>query len=416
MRIRNNCFRGPAWGAFLALALLSVHDLEATSLEWAVTRWPDTVAAGSTFTFELAVMNHGTSPSNCTFPPVLEGWLSIGNQRWHVTAGVEGTASPADVALGAGMFRSQCYRVHLPPGAVGQGLCRWEWADLPAMGLRIEKREVSGPRASPGSSSWPRWLQEGDPESVGTSLEPGRFFKEHFFAYEPFYFIAGMDSPNAKFQISFKYRVLNEEGPLAARLPWLRGVHLAYTQTSLWDWNSESKPFFDSSYKPELLWSWENLVPDRPSARWIRCDLQGGFQHESNGKSGADSRSLNIVYFRPTITFGPPDALQLKVQPRLWAYVGGLEENPDLPDYRGYADLRLVLGWPRGLQLSAWGRLGDDADRGSLQLDLTYPMMRLLSGSFSLYLHAQYFTGYGESLLDYRGRTEMFRVGVSLYR
>jgi len=195
----------------------------------------------------------------------------------------------------------------------------------------------------------------------------------------------------------------------------MKGLHLAYTQTSLWDWNAASRPFYDSSYKPEVLYSWDRLVGGGPT-NWFRLDLQGGVQHESNGKSGDDSRSLNIVYFRPTLVFGRDDTLQLKLIPRVWAYVGDLEDNPDLPDYRGHADLRAVLGWPRGFQVSALGRLGDDGDHGSLQFDATYPMMRMLGGSFSWYLHAQYFTGYGESLLGYRERSSMFRVGISLYR
>ena len=46
----------------------------------------------------------------------------------------------------------------------------------------------------------------------GKPFDPGRFFKEHISGYEPIYFIAGTKSPNAKFQISFMYQLLNEEG------------------------------------------------------------------------------------------------------------------------------------------------------------------------------------------------------------
>ena len=87
-----------------------------------------------------------------------------------------------------------------------------------------------------------------------------------------------------------------------------------------------------------------------------------------------------------------------------------------LPNYRGYADLRVTVGWARGLQLSTTGRLGDDGNRGSVQVDLSYPMMRLFSGSLSVYLYAQYFTGYGESLLLYDRRSEALRFGFALYR
>jgi phospholipase A1 len=162
------------------------------------------------------------------------------------------------------------------------------------------------------------------------------------------------------------------------------------------------------------MYSWERALGDRDD--WFRLDLQGGAQHESNGKGGIDSRSLNIAYFKPTLTLGKSGSLQLSLAPRVWTYLGDLSDNPDMKDYRGYADLRAVLGWSKGVQLSALGRLGDDASHGSLQLDLTYPMMKLLSGSFSVYLHAQYFTGYGESLLLYDRRETSFRVGFSLFR
>jgi outer membrane phospholipase A len=39
-----------------------------------------------------------------------------------------------------------------------------------------------------------------------------------------------------------------------------------------------------------------------------------------------------------------------------------------------------------------------------------------MAGSFSLYLQAQYFTGYGESLLGYKQRSDIFRAGFALYR
>ena len=206
------------------------------------------------------------------------------------------------------------------------------------------------------------------------------------------------------------------------------------------DFGQLSSPFLDTSYKPEMFYLWERVDRGR-WADWFQLDLQGGLQHESNGNPEIESRlldigdrvsyyvldgtggqrvstsrSLNMLYLRPTARFGKADSFQVAVSPRVWAYVGGLEDNPDLPDYRGYVDLRVTMGWARGLQLSTTGRLGDDANRGSLQLDLSYPLMGLFSGSLSVYLYAQYFTGYGESLLLYDQRSDAFRFGFALYR
>jgi outer membrane phospholipase A len=245
--------------------------------------------------------------------------------------------------------------------------------------------------------------------------DPDAFFKEHVFGYEPLYFIAGTKSPNAKFQISFKYRLLNDHGWIAEHASWMTGWHLAYSQTSLWDWNADSAPFFDSSYRPEFLYSWDKVVGGETND-WFRLDLQGGVQHESNGRDQANSRSMNIIYLRPRVTFGYDSGLQLTLIPRAWVYVGDMSDNPDIEDYRGFADLRTIIGWKRGLQISALGRIGQRLSQGSATVDATYPLMQPPNGSFSIYLHAQYFTGYGESLIGYRERTDIFRAGISLYR
>jgi outer membrane phospholipase A len=260
-----------------------------------------------------------------------------------------------------------------------------------------------------------RLVKQAEPVRHGESFDAGRFFREHVSSYEPIYFIAGTESPNAKFQVSFKYRLLNNDGPLAQKLPALTGFHVAYSQTSLWDWEAASAPFFDSSYRPEVLYLAENLTRAE-SNDWFRVDVQGGFQHESNGRDGFDSRSMNIGYLRPRVVFGKEDGLQLTLQPRAWTYIGDLSDNPDIEEYRGYADLRAIVGWQRGPQLSAIGRLGKDWNRESLQLDFTYPLMGFFPRSFSLYLHVQYFTGYGESLIRYNRRDSALRAGFSLTR
>ena len=225
--------------------------------------------------------------------------------------------------------------------------------------------------------------------------------------------------PGAKFQISFAYQLVNSHGWLAEHAPALKGFHIAYTQTSLWDWKGNSAPFYDTSYKPELLYSWNRVAGGKPT-NWFRVDLQGGLQHESNGNGGADSRSSNIAYLRPTLVVGKDrgqdHGLRLTLQPRAWVYLGSLGNNPNLPDYRGHADLRAILGWKRGLQLSAIGRMGDHGDHKGLLLGLTYPLMRLISNSFTMYLQLDYFTGYGESLWRYYEKGSSFRTGLALYR
>ncbi|HEX8915772.1 MAG TPA: phospholipase A, partial [Humisphaera sp.] len=219
-----------------------------------------------------------------------------------------------------------------------------------------------------------------------------------------------------KFQVSFKYQVFNPEGELAKAFWPVAGIHVAYTQTSLWDLEADSAPFFDSSYKPELLWVMPEVQFDKGPVS--RLGLQVGFEHESNGKGGADSRSLNFAYVRPSITFGDrADGWFATVAPKLQAYVIGFDQgNADITDYRGFGELSLIVGKRNGLQLRTTAWIGDDWDKGSVQLDLSYPIGPLVGKNVDLYLHAQYFNGFGESLLQYNESTSIFRVGLSIVR
>ncbi len=414
MRVFGLNLWGPGVVAIVALRCALAGGLAQTPM-LTVADWPASVAAGRTAPFQLVALNTSAAPVTWHFPHPIVGRWTAGTATGTVVAELQDPMSAAAVTIAPGHFARREYVWSVPLTLTGAVTVTFGDLPVPRLVLDIQApaAEVSLPPEE--ETAWQKRLRDAEPAEAGTGLEPGRFFKEHISGYEPFYFVAGTRSPNAKFQVSFKYRLLNDDGALAARAPALRGLHLAYMQTSLWDWNAPSAPFHDSSYQPELLHHWERVIGgDRTNA--FRLDLQTGLLHESNGKGGADSRSLNFLYVRPTLVFGRDDSLQLKLLPRIGAYVGDLSDNPDLAAYRGYGDLRAVLGWQRGLQVSALGRVGDRGEHGSLQLDATYPMMRFLHGSFSLYLHAQYFTGYGDSLLDYRERSSQFRVGISLYR
>jgi phospholipase A1/A2 len=282
----------------------------------------------------------------------------------------------------------------------------------PATSAAVVPTEIEGKTGNDSDSADAEALKE---SQRPVAPDPIEFFRQHFFPFEPFYFIAGTETPNAKFQISLKYQLFTDDVWLATKWSGATNLFVAYTQTSLWDWNEPSAPFYDTSYKPELNYTWLHV----DGGHWgdgIRLDLQGGLQHESNGKDEADSRSLDVAYLRTTVTFGRVGEFQVSVSPKVFVYLGGLSDNPDIADYRGYVELRTVMGWSDNVQLSATTRVGNDFDRASLQLDLTYPMWKLPVLRSSLFLQAQYFTGYGESLLRYDGRSDSFRAGFALFR
>ena len=83
--------------------------------------------------------------------------------------------------------------------------------------------------------------------------------------------------------------------------------------------------------------------------------------------------------------------------------------------YRGYGELRVLMGKNDGYELVFTGRLGSDWQRPTVQVDMTFPL-RWRFGDFASYLMFQYFHGYGESLLNYTQETESIRAGFSFVR
>lgn len=211
-----------------------------------------------------------------------------------------------------------------------------------------------------------------------------------------------------KFQLSFRAKVWDDLLINNASL-WF-----AYTQRSMWQlWNSEnSSPFRNSDYQPEITY----VIPVKDSWgalpwNWNLQMLQFGFAHQSNGQGEPLSRSWNRFYAgvnldREDVGFS-------------WRYNQRISEswddddNPNLIDYIGSHEFSLT--WIPG---SATGRLTWNNDlkhleRGSWQLDFTYPVNKAkLDG---LRWHLQLFSGYGETLLDYNHKQTSVGLGVMLF-
>jgi phospholipase A1 len=200
-----------------------------------------------------------------------------------------------------------------------------------------------------------------------------------------------------------------------------RGAHdlwIGYTQVSHWQiWNEEgSRPFRESSYEPEILYTWEPSGWEKGG--WRVGHLGLALNHNSNGRGGADSRSWNRV-----IAFARADLGDTMVTLRAWSRIreGGVVDNPEIEDYYGRADLQVSHQWPGGTLLQATGRhslRGGDRSRGAIQLDLSLPLCgeswpRWLCAD-NLRAHAQFFRGYAESLIDYNHLDTYWGVGLSL--
>lgn len=357
---------------------------------------------------DVVVMNAAAADADYDLPVALAGRLRAEGQSWTLELRTPGRGTGR---LSPRTFVPVGYTFTVPEEARGTLVLE---LDAPARLLGV--LEVAGPSAGPGfmapaeTTPGPGWT------GIPAANAVKRTFGGRIGVHEPIYFLYGAETPAAKFQFSFKYRLLGDKAALRNTVPALRGLYLGYTQRSLWDIEAESSPFHDTSYMPELFIESQTMVDPGSDGgmKWLGYQL--GYKHESNGRSGLDSRSLNLVYARTALAFGRVDGWSLLLVPRLFSYVSDLSNNPDIAQYRGYADMVIVIGRNDGPALSLGGQLGRDGNRGNLQADLNIPVKVDRYFDFATYIHLQYWSGYGESLLDYNRRSTALRAGISLVR
>jgi len=367
------------------------------------------VAAGGRVHVELLILNPSSRSVSYVLPTQLDGRLTKGDQVWLVSL----QGGSGDVIVSPEGFVHLPLVFALPIDATGRLVL--ELSQPATVRTVIDVEPLPADLTHP---AYPETVATGDTTETGPALPAAsrlkRYHADHFSAHEPMYFVFGGKKPAAKFQLSFKYRILDDNGSLARLVPALTGLHVAYSQRSLWDITSNSSPFYDSSYMPEFMF--ESLAADtgkHEGLTWL--GYQAAFQHESNGRDGPESRSMNSFYIRPMFVFGDPDGWRIIFRPKFFVYLGSLSDNPAIKNYRGYSELRAIIGKNNRLSVSFTGRIGQHFDKGSLQLDVSYPT-ELLTGNFAVYLLAQYWNGYGESLLHYDQRSSTFRAGFSLAR
>ena len=237
----------------------------------------------------------------------------------------------------------------------------------------------------------------------------GRSFSRSLTPYEPIYFLMGT-YPAAEFQFSLKYQ-----------LQGTTNLYFAYTQTSFWDLLSSDPSFYDTDYEPSGFLYFPDILEGREKQS-VHLDLQGGLQHESNGKGGINERSLYTLYLQPALSVGHPGGLQFSLGPRAWAYAMDVSRNnADIASYRGYADLRDTLSWKKKewdddqacMLVTTYG-VGDNGGYSTLKFDFSFSLKQWIH-AFSPRIHAQYFTGYGQTLRQYNQYSHGLRVGISLF-
>ncbi len=387
--------------AALFVAVLTASMAWAGGPRFVLAPPEETIQGGTIAVLDLYLHNHSGDAMVYEFPTVMS--LRIETDRTTLSADadlVDPDLSPRMQIPGRGFAKRQ-YALAVPVFAAGAIRIVAETLEANSLTLWVER---AAPEAW-GGQQIP--LDEG-PTMVQSFIDKLSVYKPMFFLFGV---VPGLEQSN--FQFSFQYRLFNPGGFLAQQAPWIGGFHLGYTQRAIWDLKDESIPFEDTSYMPELFY----LVPkiDLQMDRVSAFGIQSGIQHESNGEGGDDSRSTNYLYIQPILGIHLAGPYHLKVAPKIFTIFANEDEtNPDLVDYIGYVNLELGIFDPNGLALnthSLWASEGP-----TVQLDLTYPMTRLLGKSLNLYLQAQYFSGYAQTLINYNVRQSAFRLGVAIVR
>jgi outer membrane phospholipase A len=357
--------------------------------------------AGAPLRVDLTILNDSDAPLRVDLPAPMQARLEMAKSiaNFNLAPDRSGT-----VEIPPRQFLKVALRGDVPESAA-------DTATLTLAGLNTNRVAVQiAPRDTSSSAAWNAPTPPA--HSTGTALidKPPPLAVS---VYEPVYFIVGGDGGlNAKFEISLRFRLFDDHGRLARRLPWIDDLYLSFSQTALWDLGELSKPFKDSSYRPRLFYANYDLA--RYFDGNLRFGIESGIGHESNGKEGDDSRSYNMLYARPTLTFGDPDGLRAYFAPLIHNYIAA-SDNPDIAHYRGYVDWLFGVGSKGGLDF--WGvlRKGTHSDFGSVELSASYPLSKLSGGDLTGWLMLQYFNGYGESLLDYNHKLDsQLRLGIAI--
>jgi outer membrane phospholipase A len=385
-------------------------------------------AANEPLQITLLYSADDAKPLTITVPPTIRVTLSAGEQSPQPLDLQREPGAPDTLHLRPGQFRKVRFSAPWPQSARGEvridpvgfdaspalvAINRGPQQDAIAQAERAESQattpaQVAATAAVVGGPTGDAIAPPGD--SLATT---GRGVLSHLSYYDPMYIAFGHNGDtNARLQLSFKYRILIPDD-LRSKA-FLDNLYFAYTQTSIWDLSADSRPFRDTTYSPQLFY----YVPDTgwQSPFFTRMGFAAGVAHESNGKAGADSRSINMPFIRPTWEFGDLTANHLTVSPKIYYYVG-TSSNPDIADYRGYVDLLVKYGSPDGWQLATTLRKGTKHWYGSVDSQFTYPLAKLLGSAWGGYVWVGYFNGYGEDLLDYNNRQHwMARIGYSIAR
>jgi phospholipase A1 len=240
-----------------------------------------------------------------------------------------------------------------------------------------------------------------DKNPISIALYNPTYILPYYYTASPYYSIYKNQTPNdQKIQRNEFKSQLSFVVPLSHPMPNLRPdgtLNIAYTQLNFWQVYASSQYFRETNYEPELFYE------DHVKSVLFRL----GVDHQSNGRGGQLERSWNRAV--STVQMSGDSWL---VGVKAWALIFTGESsqlhNSDIAKFLGYENILFSYKFQSKAVLSVQlQNLESFMRRGYGEITLSYPVLRHMS------LYAQYFNGYGQSLIEYNHRTQAAGVGVS---
>lgn len=208
-----------------------------------------------------------------------------------------------------------------------------------------------------------------------------------------------LDPVEVKFQISLKT-------PIWEELIGNNGtLYVAYSQLAFWQAykSQKSSPFREINFEPEIFVAFQTGYQLLGvSSQFVTL----GFNHQSNGRSEPLSRSWNRII--ANFVFQKGD-LYFNLKP--WIRIpesAETDDNPNMEKFYGYGEFSALYARKNHtLNLLLRNNLRQE-NKGAVQFDWSFPLGEKVKG------YLQFFTGYGESLVDYNHSNTRLGVGMML--
>jgi phospholipase A1 len=174
-------------------------------------------------------------------------------------------------------------------------------------------------------------------------------------------------------------------------------LHASYTQLVYWQFYADSQYFRETDYEPSVFLSYHLYK------NWL---LNSGFIHQSNGRGGQNERSWNRVFGSVQLS-GENWFTEIEGWGLIFQSASSDLHNSDIEKYLGHEHITLAYKLHDLVLTLELQNIESGLQKGYFMVSANYPLTNQIN------LMAQYFNGYGQSLIEYDHFTQAFGAGIS---